>query len=211
MISGLERPTSGEIYFDERPITRRAGEPQRRLRVPELRDLHAHAGLRQSGLRAARAKAEAAEEELDPRSACGRDRRSHGRTRPQCGAPVRERHAEGRARPQHDRQPRDLPTRRAVLEPRCSLSRLYAYRVEAYPGRGRSDDGLRHPRPGRGDEHGRPHRRDGSGVLQQYGRRRRSTTRRRTGSWRASWVDADELPAASVRPSSGRPRTALRA
>ena len=56
----------------------------------------------------------------------------------------------------------DLPARRAVLEPRRRLPRVHACRAEANPARDRTDDGLRHPRPGRGDGHGRPDRRDGS-------------------------------------------------
>ena len=46
---------------------------------------------------------------------------------------IGERHAEGRARAQHDRRARDLPARRAVLEPRRRVPRLHARRAQADP------------------------------------------------------------------------------
>src|SRR5437016_983990 len=47
-----------------------------------------------------------------------------------------------------------LPDGRAALEPRREAARADARRDRTDPARGRSDDGLRHARPGRGDDDG---------------------------------------------------------
>ncbi len=52
MIAGMEEPTSGRILFGEPRHGRRAdGQARRRLRLPELRDLHPHDGAREPRLR----------------------------------------------------------------------------------------------------------------------------------------------------------------
>ena len=155
------RRRSGEIYFDDRPMsTGAARQAQRRLRLPELRDLHAHDvhenlafGLRVRKPRPPKAEIDAGVKRVAEIVGVERDARPQGRP------PVRQRHAEGRARALDDRRAGDLPARRAVLEPRRGVPRLHARRAQAHPARDRPDDGLRHPRPGRGDGHGGPDRR----------------------------------------------------
>ena len=60
-------------------------------------------------------------------------------------------------------RPAGLPDGRAALEPRREAPRADAGRDRPHPARARRDDDLRHPRPGRGDDDGRPRRRDAEG------------------------------------------------
>ena len=56
-----------------------------------------------------------------------------------------------------------VPDGRAALQPRREAARADARRDQEAPGRSRHDDDLRHARPGRGDDDGRPRRRDAQG------------------------------------------------
>ena len=60
-----------------------------------------------------------------------------------------------------------VPDGRAALEPRREAPRPDARRHLEAPARPRDDDDLRHARPGRGDDDGRPRGGDEHGVLQQ--------------------------------------------
>ena len=70
----------------------------------------------------------------------------------------------GRAAPASRDGPRDrppargVPDGRAVVEPRREAARADARRHQEDPGKSRRDDDLRHARPGRGDDDGRPRR-----------------------------------------------------
>ena len=68
----------------------------------------------------------------------------------------RQRVAMGRAMV---RDAEGLPVRRAAVEPRRQAARADALGDQAEPPAAEDDDGLRHARPDRGDDHGRPHRR----------------------------------------------------
>ena len=69
-----------------------------------------------------------------------------------------------RSAPARRHRPRDyaeaqaLSPRRAALQSRCGASRRHARRDRPPQARARLDDGLRHPRSGRGHDPGRPHR-----------------------------------------------------
>ena len=58
-----------------------------------------------------------------------------------------------------------LPHGRATLEPRRKASRADARRDLAHPTTARGHDGLRHPRPDRGDDDGRPRRGHAQGAV----------------------------------------------
>jgi multiple sugar transport system ATP-binding protein len=60
----------------------------------------------------------------------------------------------------HRAQPPSVLDGRASLEPRRQVARRDAPRDRPHPTAARRRDRLRHPRPGRGDDHGRPRRRD---------------------------------------------------
>ena len=61
-----------------------------------------------------------------------------------------------------------LPDGRAALEPRRQPARPDAHRGAARPAAARRGDALRHPRPDRGDDDGRPRRGPAQGILQQF-------------------------------------------
>ena len=157
LISGLEDITSGDMLFDNAAGQRaRALEARHRHGVPVLRALPAHEGLRQHGLRH-----EAAE---------GRRRRHQGTgdeggeapadrppARPAAEAALRRPAPARGDRPRHRPRPAGLPVRRAALQPRRRAARRDPARDrQAAPLDGQRDDGLRHPRPGRGDDARRP-------------------------------------------------------
>ena len=75
-----------------------------------------------------------------------------------------------------------VPDGRAALEPRRQAARADARRDRAAPARPRRDDDLRHARPGRGDDDGRPRRRHAQGRAAAGRRRRRSSTTSRSTS-----------------------------
>ena len=161
MISGLETPTCGRDLL-RRHADQPASPPGKRNVgfVFQNYAIFTHMTvLREPRLRAAGAQAAAAADRARRGGEAGRrDRRRARDARPEGRPPVGQRHAEGRARPLDDRRARDLPARRAVLEPRRSVPRVHARGAQAHPARDRPDDGLRHPRPGRGDGHGRSDR-----------------------------------------------------
>ena len=129
----------------------RARRARHRHGVPELRALPAHERLRQHGLRPAQ-----------PRHAEGRDRcpRQGGGANPGHRAVPGATPARALRRPAPARRhgPRDraqaagLPLRRAALEPRRQAARADAGRDQAPAAGARRDLGLRHARPGRGDD-----------------------------------------------------------
>ena len=106
---------------------------------------------------------------------CRRTRSTGACARPRAGprprAVARAQAARALRRPAPARRdgPRDraraagLPDGRAALEPRREAARADARRDRAPPARPRRDDDLRHARPGRGDDDGRPRRRDAQG------------------------------------------------
>src|SRR5918992_41850 len=66
--------------------------------------------------------------------------------------------------PRDRAQPEGLPLRRAPLEPRREAPRADAHRDQEGAPEGHDDDGLRHARPGRGDDARRPRRRHEPGT-----------------------------------------------
>ena len=88
----------------------------------------------------------------DPRPA----RAAEAQAAPALGRPAAARGA----RPLHRAQSAGLPVRRAAVQPRRQAARPDAHRDQAAARPGADDLGLRHPRPGRGDDAGRPHRGD---------------------------------------------------
>ncbi len=123
--------------------------------LPELRPLPAHVGLRQHGLRAE-----------DARGREGRDRATRHRRSEEAralrGAEEETADALGRPAPARRDGARDraraagVPDGRALVEPRREATRRDARRDRPDPARPRGDDDLRHARPGRGDDDGRP-------------------------------------------------------
>ena len=175
-------------HLGRHAVRQRAGqrpgavEARHRHGVPELRALPAHEGLRQHGLRH-----EAAE---------GRRRRHQGAgdeggeapadrppARPAAEAALGRPAAARGDRPGDRARPAGVPVRRAAVEPRRGAARGDPARDrQAAPLDGQRDDGLRHPRPGRGDDAGRPHLRAARRPRHAGGLARPSSTRSRTRS-----------------------------
>ena len=90
----------------------------------------------------------------------GRDPRHRGAAAPQA-APALGRPAPARrARPRHRARSGGLPVRRAALQPRRQAARADAGRAQEAARAAGRHLGLRHARPGRGDDPGRPRRGD---------------------------------------------------
>ena len=157
--AGRARGVHRGLDHDRRPRRdrRRAQGPRHRDGLPELRALSPHDGRRQHGLRA----------QGGPRGQGGARRpgprgrppaRPRGLPRPQAEGALR-RPAPARGDGPRDRAPaRGVPHGRAAVQPRRQAPRLHPHpdrRPPAAPGR---HHGLRHARPDRGDDDGRPGR-----------------------------------------------------
>ncbi len=156
MIAGLETVTARHRQHRRQGRQRGgAGRARHRHGVPELRALPAHERLRQHGLRPAQ-----------PRHPEGRDRaaRRRGGASPlhrhvpetQAARAFRRPAPARRHGPRHRARAAGVPVRRAAVQPRRQAARADARRD---PQAAQSPEGhvdLRHPRPGRGDDAGRP-------------------------------------------------------
>ena len=142
-----------------RPRRQRARSqgPGHRHGVPGLRALPAHDGVREHGVLAALPRHRPPGDPPPRRRGGAHPRhralhRSHAA--PALGRPAPAR----RHGPRHRARSQGVPVRRAAFQPRCQAARADAHRDQA-PARARGHDhDLRHARPGRGDDAGRPHR-----------------------------------------------------
>ena len=78
----------------------------------------------------------------------------------QAARPVRRPAPARRHGPRHRAQPEGVPVRRAAVQPRRQAARADAHRDQEAAPDGEDHHRLRDPRPGRGDDAGRPRRRD---------------------------------------------------
>ena len=99
--------------------------------------------------------------------------------RPQAGQPLRRPAPAGRDGPCHRAQGRRVPLRRAAVEPGREAARADAHRDRPHAEAARHHDGVRHPRPDRGDDAGRPHRGAAQGGAAAGRLAARSSTRSR--------------------------------
>ena len=191
MVAGLEDISEG-VAPDRRSRRQPVGaaRPGHRDGVPELRALPAPDGLRQHRLQPAPAQ-----------DAEGRDRQAgeRGRPHPRARAVPRQEAtsalgraaAAGRDGPGDRPSATGVPDGRAALEPGREAARADARRDLGHPARPQDDDDLRHARPGRGDDDGRPRRghpqgrapagRDAPGALRQAGQPLRRRLHRQPG------------------------------
>ena len=159
MIAGLEEITDGDDLH-----RRRAGQRGRRRQarprhgVPVLRALPAHDGAQEPLLRArdhGRAQARRSQERVGEAARILQIEPLLDRRPGQLSGGQRQRVAIGRA---IVREPKHLPVRRAAVQPRRGAARADAGRDRQAAPAARRDHDLRHPRPGRGHDAGRPHR-----------------------------------------------------
>ena len=127
--------------------------------LPELRALPAHDRAREHGLRALPRRVDKAEIDQQGRGGGGETR--PGQTpRPQAGQPLRRPAPAGGDGPGDRPRPESVPDGRAALQPRREAAGADADRGRAPAVGPGNDDGLRHPRPDRGDDPRRPGRGD---------------------------------------------------
>ena len=188
MVAGLEEITDGQIRIGERVVNNLPpGRARHRDGLPELRALPAHDGCGEHRLRAEDAQGA---EGGDPEE--GRGDRAHPRarrpsstgSRAQLSGGQRQRVAMGRA---IVREPQvflmDEPLSNLDAKLRVQM-RAEISRIQRQLG---GHDDVRHARPGRGDDDGRPRRGDAQGRAAAVRRAAaRCTSARPTSSSRAS-------------------------
>ena len=175
-------------HHDRRPRReqRRARVPRRRDGVPVVRALPAHDGLQEPRLRAREHRCPEARDRR-ARPPRGRDPADERPDQAQAEAALRRAAAARRARTGDRARAGGLPDGRAALEPRREAARRDARRDPQAPAAARDDHHLRHARPGRGDDDGRPDRgHERAACCSRSGRRRSCTRTRGTCSSRAS-------------------------
>ena len=188
LVAGLEDVTDGDL-LDRRPAGQRpaAGQARHRHGVPILRALSAHDGRREHGVRAA-----AAEDDKARHRSGGRQGRRHAADRATARPPARSSSpaASGSASPSAapscaSRRSSCSTSRCPTSTPRCgSQMRLEIAKLHHDLQR---DHDLRHPRPGRGDDPGRPDRACcATASSSRSARRSSSTTARQLSSSPAS-------------------------
>ncbi len=178
MIAGLEEITGGEIRIGGKRVNDAAAEGARhRDGVPELRALSAHDGARQHGLRAA-AGEDATRPTID---AQGQTRRRDPGARRRCSIAIRasSRAASASAWP-WGAPSCAIPQVFLFDEPLSNLdAKLRVRDAQRDQGAAPAPEDhldLRHPRPDRGDDHGRPDRRDARRPHRADGDGRSSST-----------------------------------
>ena len=159
MIAGLEQATSGDILLDGKRVNEVAAAQRGLAMVFQSYALYPHMSVRQNlafGLENSRTPRAEIEQRVDEAARhAGHPRAVAAQAAPALGRPAPAR----RDRPGDRPPPRHLPARRAALEPRRRAARRHARRAHPAAAPARRHHDLRHPRPGGGDDHGRPHRR----------------------------------------------------
>ena len=167
MVAGLEE-ISGGVSPDRGPGRQRRplARPRHRDGLPELCALSAHLCLRQHGLRP---QGQEDAEAGDRPARSGRRQGAGARALPgaQAAGALGRPAAARRDGPGDRARAGGVSDGRAALEPRREDARADAGGGRAGSSGARHDDDLRHPRPGRGDDDGRPRRRHARGRDQQ--------------------------------------------
>ena len=163
MVAGLEDISEGVVRIGERVVNHVPSRDRDIAMVFQSYALYPHLTVYENiafGLRLKKLP----KEEIDERVQKARDdARARGPAQAQAAQPLRRPAPAGRDGPR-DRAPAGgVPDGRAALEPRREAARADARGDLAPPARPRRDHDLRHARPGRGDDDGRPRRGDAQG------------------------------------------------
>ena len=171
MVAGLEDITEGEVRIGDRVVN--GLHPRKRdvAMVFQNYALYPH----MTRLQEHRLRAQGAEDCRRTRSGGGSRRRrassaSATELERKPGAALRRPAPAGGDGAGDRPRPPGLPDGRAALESRREAARADARRDRADPAGARRDDDLRHARPGRGDDDGRPGRRAAEGRAPAGGR-----------------------------------------
>ncbi len=159
LICGLEEATAGELLLDGQRVNEVRAADRGLAMVFQSYALYPHMTVYQNmafGLENIGTPREAVQAKVDGAAKLLQLDALLQRKPTQLSGGQRQRVAIGRA---IVREPKDLPVRRAAVQPRRRVAGVDArrdHRAAPTPGR---DDDLRHPRPGRGHDHGRQDRR----------------------------------------------------
>ena len=163
MVAGLEDISDGVVRIGERVVNDLSPKSRDIAMVFQSYALYPHLSVRDNI--AFPLKIAKVAEGRDPPSR----RRGGADPRPRAVPQAQAARALGRPASARGDGPRDraraggVPARRAAVEPRREAARADARRHQEDPARPRHDDDLRHARPGRGDDDGRPRRRHAQG------------------------------------------------
>ncbi len=160
-LAGLEEISDGQIVIGDRVVNDLPPKDRDIAMVFQSYALYPHmTRVREHGLRHPDAQAP---QGGDRRQGARGRRRSSGSRTCSTASPGSSQRRSAPARgagPRHRARPRRLPDGRAAQQPRRQAARADARRDRAPAPAPRHHDRLRHPRPGRGDDDGRPHRGD---------------------------------------------------
>ena len=187
MIAGLEEVSEGDIRIGDRVVNNLPPGERDVAMVFQNYALYPHMTVAENIGFALKLRKVPKAEARKRIAETARDHRPHRPSRPQAAAALR-RPAAARGDGTRDRaRAPGLPHGRAALEPRREAARADARRDLAHPAPAQRHDGVRHARPGRGDDDGRPRRRAAPRSAAAV-RRAAAPVRaaRRTCSWRAS-------------------------
>ena len=170
-------PDRGHHHHRRARRQRRRGQgPRHRDGVPELRALPAHDGAEEHRVPAAVAQG-AVDRERDQLVRDAAESLDLGDApRPQARAAVGRSTPAGRAGARDRAPPAGVPHGRAALEPRRQAAGADPRRARRAAAAAGGDDHLRHPRPGRGDDDGPPHRDPRRTACCSRSARRRTST-----------------------------------
>ena len=158
IIAGLESPTAGHVYIGNDRVTDWEPRDRNLGMVFQSLALFPHLTVFDNiafPLRIKRVDTAAITERV---CAVAATVKVEPPARPEAGDAVGRRGPAGGAGPHHRRASGCLPHGRAAVEPRRQAAGGHAHRAQAAARLARRHLHLRHPRPGRGDDHGRPHR-----------------------------------------------------
>ncbi len=158
LIAGLEDTSGGTISIDGRDVTGEAPAKRKLAMVFQSYALYPHMTVAKNI--AFPLKMAGEDKAVDRQEGGRRGARPepHQLSRAPAGPALRRPAPARRHRPRHRAPAIGLPVRRAAVQPRRRAARHHAAGDQRTAPAAQDDDDLRHPRPGRGDDHGRQDR-----------------------------------------------------
>ena len=159
MLAGLEEISEGEIRIGDRIVNDLTPKDRDIAMVFQSYALYPHMTVAAEPRLRPQAAQAAEEGGQRARAAGGEDSPDRGVPEAQAAGALRRPAAARGDGPRDRARAAGVPDGRAALEPRCEAARADAGRDPPAPAAARRDHDLRHARPGRGDDDGRPRRR----------------------------------------------------
>ena len=156
MIAGLEEITGGDIAIGGDVVNDVPPKDRDIAMVFQNYALYPHMNVYENMSFGLKLKKHAQGRDRPAGQAGGPDPRHHRAARPQAQAALGRPAPARRHGPRHRARSQGVPVRRAAVQPRRQAARADAHRDQEGAPEGPHHHGLRHPRPGRGDDAGRP-------------------------------------------------------